>query len=115
MGIARLLAKGWIVFCLFAGAHAVRIALAYNQTLRAQRLNVDQNRAEEITAGLKPNPTFSTIVDTIPIFSPQTIRISTQIYSEALSYTVERGGKREKRVAVAKDNTDVAAMNKAAR
>jgi hypothetical protein len=28
VGIARLLAKGWIVFCLFAGAHAVRIALA---------------------------------------------------------------------------------------
>jgi len=27
MGIARLLAKGWIVFCLFAGAHAVRFAL----------------------------------------------------------------------------------------
>jgi hypothetical protein len=26
MGIARLLAKGWIVFCLFAGAHALRIA-----------------------------------------------------------------------------------------
>jgi hypothetical protein len=28
MGIARLLAKGWIVFCLFAGAHALRLALA---------------------------------------------------------------------------------------
>src|SRR5476651_2604276 len=28
MGLARLLAKGWIVFCLFAGAHALRIALA---------------------------------------------------------------------------------------
>jgi len=27
MGIARLLAKGWIVFCLFAGAHALRFAL----------------------------------------------------------------------------------------
>ena len=27
MGIARLLAKGWVVFCLFAGAHALRIAL----------------------------------------------------------------------------------------
>ncbi len=88
---------------------AVRIALAHNQTLRAQRLNVDQNRAEEITAGLKPNPTFSSLIDTIPLFSPQTIRLSTQIYSEGLSYTVERGGKREKRVAVAKDNTDVAA------
>jgi hypothetical protein len=27
MGIARLLAKGWIVFCLFAGAHALRLSL----------------------------------------------------------------------------------------
>ena len=27
MGIARLLAKGWILFCLFAGAHALRFAL----------------------------------------------------------------------------------------
>jgi hypothetical protein len=28
MGIARLLAKAWVVFCLFAGGHALRIALA---------------------------------------------------------------------------------------
>ena len=88
---------------------AVRIALSNNQNLRAQRLNIDQSRAGEITASLKPNPTFSSLVDTIPIFSPQTIRFNTQIYSEGLSYTVERGGKREKRVVVAKDNTDVAA------
>ena len=27
MGIARLMAKGWIIFCLFAGAHALRIAV----------------------------------------------------------------------------------------
>jgi len=27
MGIARLLAKGWIIFCLFAAAHALRFAL----------------------------------------------------------------------------------------
>jgi hypothetical protein len=27
MGIARLLAKSWIIFCLFAGAHAVHIAI----------------------------------------------------------------------------------------
>ena len=88
---------------------AVRIALAYNQSLRAQRLNIDQNKAEEITAALKPNPTFSTLVDTIPVFSPQIIRFNTQIYSESLAYTYERGGKREKRLSVAKDNTDVAA------
>jgi outer membrane protein, heavy metal efflux system len=88
---------------------AVRIALQYNQTLRAQRLNIDQSKAGEITAGLKPNPVLGNLVDTIPIFSPQTIRLQTQIYSESLSYTLERGGKREKRMAVAKDNTDVAA------
>ena len=88
---------------------AVRIALQYNQALRAQRLNVDQSKASEITASLKPNPFLGNLVDTIPIFSPQTIRPSTQIYEETLSYTVERGGKREKRVVVAKDNTDVAA------
>lgn len=88
---------------------AVRIALQYNQTLRAQRLNIDQSKATEVTASLKPNPVLSNLVDTIPIFSPQTIRFNTQIYSESLSYMVERGGKREKRVAVAKDGTDVAA------
>ena len=28
MGVARLLAKGWLVFCLFAGAHTVNLALS---------------------------------------------------------------------------------------
>jgi hypothetical protein len=28
MGAARLLARGWVVFCLYAAAHALRIALA---------------------------------------------------------------------------------------
>jgi hypothetical protein len=27
MGVARLLAKGWVVFCLFAGAHALSLAI----------------------------------------------------------------------------------------
>ena len=89
---------------------AVRIALAYNQSLRAQRLNVDESKAQEITALLKPNPTFTTLVDTIPIFSPQIIRFNTQIYSQDLSYTVERGNKRIKRGVVAKDNTVAAAQ-----
>jgi len=88
---------------------AIRIAFRYNQGLRAQRLNIDQSKAGEITAAIKPNPVLGSLVDTIPIFSPQNIRLQTQIYEETLSYTVERGGKREKRVAVAKDNTDVAA------
>jgi len=35
MGIARLLAKGWIIFCLFAAAHAVRFALLQGQPLES--------------------------------------------------------------------------------
>jgi hypothetical protein len=30
MGVARLLAKGWVAFCLYAGAHCVVLALAAN-------------------------------------------------------------------------------------
>jgi len=33
MGVARLLAKGWIVFCLFAGAHGIDFALAQGQPI----------------------------------------------------------------------------------
>lgn len=89
---------------------AVRIALAYNQSLRANRFNIDQSKANEVTASLKPNPSISVGADAFPIFAPQTIRFNTQIYSASLSYTVERGGKREKRVVVAKDNTQIAAQ-----
>jgi outer membrane protein, heavy metal efflux system len=87
---------------------AIRIALQYNQTLRGQRINIDESRAGEITAGLKPNPAFSTLVDGIPIFSPSTLAASPYIYAQSLSYTVERGGKRARRIDVAADNTDVA-------
>ncbi len=40
MGIARLLAKGWIIFCLFAGAHAVRLALLQGMPLDSSLLGI---------------------------------------------------------------------------
>jgi hypothetical protein len=33
MGVARLLAKGWVVFCLFAAAHALYLSLARGEAL----------------------------------------------------------------------------------
>ena len=33
MGIARLLARGWIIFCLFAAAHALRLVLLRGEAL----------------------------------------------------------------------------------
>ena len=40
MGIARLLAKGWIIFCLFAGAHALRLALLQGMPLDSSLLGI---------------------------------------------------------------------------
>ena len=40
MGIARLLAKGWIIFCLFAGAHALRLAILQGMPLDSSLLGI---------------------------------------------------------------------------
>src|SRR5579872_11074 len=38
---------------------------ASNPTLRAAQLNIDESRAQEVTAYLRPNPGFSTGVDQV--------------------------------------------------
>ena len=94
-------------------ADAVRMALEHNHQLASQRLNVDISRADEITAALKPNPVFSSVNSSFPVFSPSQLTFSNaahnQNYVESLSYLFERGGKRDKRTLVARDTTDVVA------
>ena len=94
-------------------ADAVRLALAHNHQLASQRLNVDISKADEVTAALKPNPVFSSVNENFPVFSPSQLTldniVNNQNYVESLSYLFERGGKREKRVLIARDTTDVAA------
>jgi cobalt-zinc-cadmium efflux system outer membrane protein len=90
---------------------AVRLSLAHNQTLRAQRLTIDISKADEITAGLKPNPSLSFRVDGLTVFSPKQMNWSffgnSAQYSAGLDYNFERGGKRDKRLLTAQDATDV--------
>lgn len=89
---------------------AVRLALANNQAIRAQRLGIDISRADEITAGLKPNPNLALGFDGIPVAPSQvnaTFFKDVAQYTAALSYTFERGGKRNERLLTAKDSTDV--------
>lgn len=93
---------------------ATRLALDHNQSLRAQRLAIDQAKANEITAALKPNPVFSNLNEDFPIFSPgdftlQNLRTN-QEFTNSVTYTIERGGKRLKRVEVARDTTEVTTM-----
>jgi cobalt-zinc-cadmium efflux system outer membrane protein len=92
---------------------AVRLALEHNHQLRAQRLNVDVSKADEITAALKPNPVVTSTNASFPVFSPSQLTrdniANNQSFVESLSYLFERGGKREKRTRVAEDTTSVAA------
>ena len=94
-------------------ADAVRLALEHNHQLRAQRLNVDLSKADEITAGLKPNPTLTSTNENFPIFSPGQLFssdnfLNNQNWVESVTYLFERGGKRKNRTLVAQDTTTVA-------
>jgi len=88
-----------------------------NPTLKAAQLNIDESRAAEITAYLRPNPELSAGLDQINPFStfpsPTT---GVSVYrpfaytfpSGSISYLHERGGKRELRRDQARKNTDIA-------
>jgi len=91
---------------------AVRLALEHNHQLAAQRLNVGISQADEITAGLKPNPVLTSTNQNYPVFSPNQLTFgninATQSLTESLGYLFERGGKRKNRILVAQDTTSVA-------
>jgi len=90
---------------------AIRLALERNQSLQALRLNIDQARANEVTAALKPNPVFTNFNEDFQIFAPGNLTLenirTNQEFANSLTYTIERGGKRLKRIQVAQDTTDV--------
>ena len=92
---------------------AVRLARERNHQLLATRLNVDISRADEITAGLKPNPVLTSTNENFPVFNPAMLTwenfANNQNFVESVTYLFERGGKRDKRTLVAQDTTDVAA------
>ncbi|MGH9412086.1 MAG: TolC family protein [Vicinamibacterales bacterium] len=92
---------------------AVQMAVARNQALEAQRLAVDASKQDEVTAGLKPNPTLNFTLDGITPFSPSQLNFDflkdSAVYGASASYLFERGGKRRNRILVAEDTTDVVA------
>ncbi len=91
---------------------AIQFALQHNHSLEANRSNIVQNLAQEVTANLRPNPTISWDSQFIPLFDPA--QFSTPGYFNnvaqfdlGLGYTIERGQKRQNRVQAAKDTTAV--------
>ena len=62
---------------------AIDLALRGNPGLRAEAATVEATRAGEVTAALRPNPTFSN---------------GTVDFTGGIAWTVERGGKRQRRI-----------------
>lgn len=83
---------------------------ASNPTLLADTLSVDESRAEEITAYLRPNPTLSLTVDGTQIAPNNGVwePFAGTFESPGISYLHERRHKRDLRLESAKKGTQVA-------
>ena len=88
---------------------------AGNPTLLADQLNVDESKAEQITAYLRPNPTLSLTVDGTQIApnNGQWHPFAGTFETPGISYLHERRHKRELRLEAQKKRTIVAEFNHA--
>ena len=81
--------------------------IATNPTLLAGRLGIEESKAQEITAYLRPNPTFTAATDYIHPFRSYGALDDAQP-SVSLSYLIERMNKRGLRLETARKGTAVA-------
>ncbi len=81
-----------------------------NPTLKAAQLNIDESRAAEITAYLRPNPDFNLTADGVQIVKNQGVwrPLSGVVETPGVSYLHERDHKRELRRDQAKQSTTIA-------
>ena len=90
---------------------AIDLALQHNHSLQAARTTILQNKAQEITANLRPNPVFLVDEQYMPFFSPHAFSYDyidqSAVYDLGLSYLFERGRKRQHRLGAAQDQTAV--------
>jgi outer membrane protein, heavy metal efflux system len=91
---------------------------AANPTLQAAKLSIDESKAAEVTAYLRPNPDVTGTIDQINPFSTQPSPsgggngyrpFAFAFPSGSVSYLHERQHKRELRLESAKKSTDIAA------
>ncbi len=81
-----------------------------NPTLKAAQLNIDESKAAEITAYLRPNPDLTLVMDgtqlapSMGVYRP----LSGTDYSPSISYLHERNHQRELRLEGARKSTEIA-------
>jgi cobalt-zinc-cadmium efflux system outer membrane protein len=88
---------------------------AANPTLRAGQIGIDELRAQEITAYLRPNPSAALLADQIDPFNggPPHSTFGTLLNSATFSYLHERQHKRELRQESAQKATGIAVSGQA--
>ena len=90
---------------------AIQMAVVHNHALKAARTEIQQSQAEEITAAIHPNPVFTYDDLYVPLFTPSQLTANTlneiTEFDVGVSYTFERGHKRQARIRAARDQTAV--------
>src|SRR5271163_726792 len=82
---------------------------AANPSLRAGAIGIEESKAQEITAYLRPNPNFTALLDQIDPFTAKPNRpLSMALPSGTITYLHEREHKRELRRDSAKEATGIA-------
>jgi cobalt-zinc-cadmium efflux system outer membrane protein len=109
--VAGLLARGAAGQSAFTWQQIKDKFQAANPTLKAAQLNVDESRAAEVTAYLRPNPFLTGTIDQLVPFSnnPDHYRpFAAALPFGSVSYLHERAHKRELRLESAKESTAIA-------
>ena len=117
--------SGMLLVLLRPGAEAQNKSLTWEQvrerfetsnpTLLAGRLNVDESKAQEITAFLRPNPTFTVSADGTQIVPHKGVwqPLAGTFETPSISYLHERQHKRELRLESAQKGTSIATSQQA--
>src|SRR6185369_4732859 len=70
---------------------------ANNPSLVAGRLTVDEAKANELTANLRPNPELSVVLDEFTVFNPSVLSANSAQWTPTVTQLIERQGKRHLR------------------
>ena len=123
--ILRRLYFGWLFIGIAAGSAFAQSALTWqevrnkfeaaNPTLRAGQIGIDESRAQEITANLRPNPNLTILADQIDPFSggPSHGPFAYLLAAGSVNYLWERQHKRGLRLESAKAGTAVVTSGQA--
>lgn len=88
--------------------------LANNPNVIAGRIAIQQAEANEVSAGLRPNPTLSIVEDEFHVFNPNPLQpFQNSQLTHQVTQLIERRNKRNLRTASARLSTNIATTNQA--